>query len=371
MPEWYPSESDPSAGVFVRDQARAASRANAVTVLVHDPRPRRRGDAAVSDGIEEGLRTIRIRTRARPGTTAGRIAFLFAAARVLRSLSARGEGPDVIHAHVFSAGLQALLLSRGRWPVVVSEHHSDFIEGKVRGRDAVVAHLVLKHADLVCPVSASLKAHMEAFEPSGRYEVVPNVVDVDQFTTAPQRGRARTGTTRLLVAATLAPQKGIEYLLDALVEVHRSRTDFTLDVVGDGPSRNELESIARERLPPGVVTFHGMLPRAEVAAFMARSDVFVLPSIVETFGVALIEALAAGLPIITTRAVPGHERLGGQFGIIVPAHDPAALRDAVLAMLDRPWPVPTDAGAELARSFAEPVLSRRWDEVYRAVAPRR
>ena len=350
LPEWYPSASNPYAGVFVRDQAQAAARVHDVTVLIHDKRARAGRAASVSDGIEDGLRTIRVHTSAGPDTTAGRIAFLLAAARVLRNLSARGEGPEVIHAHVFSAGLIALLLSRRQWPVVVSEHHTDFIEGKVRGRDAVVARLVFKHADLVCPVSTSLKAHLQAFEPSGRYEVVPNVIDAESFTRPEHRGQIRTGPMRLLTAASLVPQKGIEYLLDALVEVRRTRSDFTLDVLGDGSSRSRLERIARERLP-GVVTFHGARRRTEVAAFMARSDVFVLPSVVETFGVALIEALAAGLPIIATRAVPDHERLAGRFGIIVAPHDTEALRDAVLrcSTVGGPCP-PTLLPSSCARS---------------------
>jgi glycosyltransferase involved in cell wall biosynthesis len=283
------------------------------------------------------------------------------------SLHRDGRSPDIVHAHVFSAGFIALLLARGRYPVVVSEHHTDFIDGKVRGRDALAAHLVFRYADMVCPVSTRLRRHLEALEPAGLYEVVPNVVDIETFTARAQRRWRRDGTTRLLVVAALSPQKGIEYLLDALAEVHRTHPDFTLEVVGDGPGRRELEQRAHDRLPSGVVTFHGSRSRAEVAEFMARADVFVLPTIVETFGVAVIEAVAAGLPVITTSAVPDHERLEGRFGIIVAPHDTAALRDAVLRMLKEGWTVPADAAIELTRSFSAAAVSRRWDEIYRAL----
>ena len=367
LPEWYPSASDPSSGGFVRDQALAAARRHDVTVLVHDPQgtlstgrvdlPRRRGGCAPCASIRS----------TGSGTASGRIRFLLAAARLLRSWRRRGEAPDIVHAHVFSAGFLALLLSRGRYPVVLSEHHTDFIEGKVLGRDALIARFAFRHADLVCPVSARLMRCLEELEPSGRYEVVPNVVDVEAFV-ANERPPRRAGTTRLLTVAMLSPQKGIEHLLDALAEVRLTRTDFTLDLVGEGPSRGKLERLARERLPPGVVTFHGTRSRAEVAAIMARSDVFVLPSIAETFGVVVIEALAAGLPIIATRAVPEYERLEGRFGIIVAPHDTEALRDAVLRMLEEGWTVPRGDAVELARSFSAPVMSRRWDEVYGAVA---
>jgi glycosyltransferase involved in cell wall biosynthesis len=368
LPEWYPSESDPVAGVFVRDQARASSRLHDVTLLVHDPRRRGRREVAISDRIEHGLRTVRVRTRARAGCTAGRIEFLLSGMRVLRTLRSRGEAPDIVHAHVFSAGFIAILLSRGALPLVVSEHHSDFLERRVRGRDARIARFVFRHACLVCPVSSALKASLEELVPAGRYEVVPNVVDVEPFIQSRELAADSGPPTRLLLVAMLHRQKGVECLLAALAEVRLRRTDFTLDVVGDGPSRAGLEQLARDRLPPGAVTFHGARSRPEVAAFMARSDVFVLPSIVETFGVVLVEAIAAGLPIITTTAVPDHERIAGSFGVVVAPQDIPALRDAVLAMLEGQRTTAAEEAESYVRSFSPESLSRRWDQIYRGVA---
>ncbi len=370
-PEWYPSASSPTAGVFIRDQARAAARLHDVTVLVHHPMPRARGEASVTTALEDGLRVVRVHTRMRLGTTRGRLEFLAIAALALRRMRRRGQGPDILHGHVFSSGFLALLLSHGRYPVVVSEHHTDFIEGKVRGRDAVVARFVFRHATLVCPVSGRLERHLEQFQPSGRYEVVPEVVDVEPFVPSAQQIARHGGPARLLVVALLSPQKGIEYLLDALAQVHDTRSDFVLDVVGDGPERPALEQLALVRLPSEVVSFHGERSRAEVAAFMARADAFVLPSVVETFGVVLIEALAAGLPIITTRAVPDYQRFEPPFGIVVQRRDAAALRDAVLAMLERGSTGSPAAALALARSFSEPAIGRRWDEIYRQVHARK
>jgi glycosyltransferase involved in cell wall biosynthesis/SAM-dependent methyltransferase len=369
LPEWYPSRSDPVAGTFVRDQARALAREHDVTVLVPDAGaqcPRGSSETAVEDCV----RTIRIRTHARPGSTGGRLELVLAAMRILRDMRLRGEGPDVLHAHVYSSGLLALLAARGRYPVVLSEHNSDFIEGKVVGRSAVVAHYVLKRAAVVCPVSAALKDHLELFEPSGRYEVVPNVVDVGAFTQIAQRrsGRASDGVTRLLAVATLSRQKGLGYLVEALEMVHRIRQDFTLDLVGDGQERNKLEALAAARLPSGVISFHGWRSRAEVVELMELADVFILPSIVETFGVALIEALAAGLPIITTTAVPEHERLDRRFGIVVSPRDPAGLRDAILTMLGGGWEHPIAAAAQLARAYGDAEISRRWNDIYSRAA---
>jgi glycosyltransferase involved in cell wall biosynthesis len=169
----------------------------------------------------------------------------------------------------------------------------------------------------------------------------------------------------------LSAQKGIEYLIDALAELSASGGRFTLDLVGDGPLRAELEALARARLPAGVVRFHGALPRPEVARLMARSDAFVLPTVAETFGVVVIEALAAGLPVITTTAVPDHDRITkGGMGIVVPPRDVAALRDAVSRMVREGWDMPLDRARDLAWSFSESAIGARWDEIYRSLASR-
>jgi glycosyltransferase involved in cell wall biosynthesis len=96
--------------------------------------------------------------------------------------------------------------------------------------------------------------------------------------------------------------------------------------------------------------------------------VFVLPSIVETFGVVLVEAIAAGLPIITTTAVPDYERIQPRFGVVVPPGNPAALRDALLAMLDEEFVVSRRAAQEFTRSFSASTVGKRWDQIYRSLS---
>jgi glycosyltransferase involved in cell wall biosynthesis len=368
VPEWYPSPVNPVLGVFVRDQALAVAGAHDVTVLVHDVRPATGRRGRVTQALDHGLPTIRVHTRARYGTAPGRAEFLLLAAGVLRRLRRAGREPDILHAHVVSAGMSALLLSRGRWPVIISEHHTDFVEGKVVGRAAQFARFAFRRAALVCPVSEHLRRHLEAFEPAGRYEVVPNVVDLEPFVAAAPGPPREDGVTRLLVVALLAPQKGVEHLVEALAQLRRERTDFVLDIVGDGPSRAELEALVARLLPPGVVTFHGSRPRAEIAQFMAGADIFVLPSLVETFGVVVVEALAAGLPVLTTTAFGADIAIEPRFGRVVAPADPVALREALTAMIDDPEPFPAQAAAAEIRAYGVAAVSRRWDEIYRAAA---
>lgn len=368
LPEWYPSADHPVAGVFVRDQARAVAATHDVTVLVHDAGAPSRRVASWQVHVEDGLSTIRVRAGNGPGTTGGRVAFLAAACRVLARLRRDGHPADLLHAHVFSAGVLAVLLARGRLPVVLSEHHTDFMEGKVRGYDARLARLVLRRAAVVCPVSPLLERHLRALQPRGHYEAVPNVVDVEAFAghSAPRHG----GPVRLVVVALLSPQKGIEHLLRALPAVRAAHGDVVLDIVGDGPSRGELEALAARELPPGVVTFHGLQERERIAALLGKSDVFVLPSLVESFGVVLVEALAAGLPVVTTREVGLAGAIEGRFGAVVPARDPHALARGVGEVIEGLDRFPADEARRHAANYGAATVARRWDDIYARVAQR-
>jgi glycosyltransferase involved in cell wall biosynthesis len=363
LPEWYPSAEHPVAGVFVRDQARAVAADHDLTVLVHGSGAPGGRIASVTTQMEYGLPTARVRTVRPLETTAGRVAFVAGATRFLARLRREGRPADLLHAHVYSGGIMAQLLSRGRLPIVLSEHHSDFIEGKVRGYDAWLARRALRGADLVCPVSPLLEQHLRALEPRACCEVVPNVVDVDAFA-APRAGRVREpGPLRLIVVALLSRQKGIEYLLDAMAEIRNVRPDATLDIVGDGPDRADLEAMAAS-LPPGAVSFHGLQPRERVAELMHASDVFVLPSVVESFGVVLVEALAAGLPVVTTHEVGLAGAIGERFGAFVAARDPVALAKAVIEVADRLGRFPVEEARRHAQSYGAAVVARRWDDIY-------
>lgn len=362
LPEWYPSAEHPVAGVFVRDQARAVAAHHDVTVLVHGKGAPRGRIASVSTQMEDGLPTARVRTARPLETTAGRVAFVAGATRFLGRLRREGRPADLLHPHVYSGGVMAQLLSRGRLPVVLSEHHTDFIEGEVHGYDAWLARLALRKADLVCPVSPLLEAHLRALEPRARYDVVPNVVDVDAFA-APRAPRATRGL-RLVVVALLSRQKGLGYLLEAMARIRCARPDATLDIVGDGPDRVALEAMATASLPPDAVTFHGLQPRERVVELMHASDVFVLPSVVESFGVVIVEALAAGLPVVTTHAVGLAGTIDERFGAVVPARDHAALASAVIEVAGRPGPFPVEEARRHAQSYGAAVVARRWDDIY-------
>ncbi|MDP9285539.1 MAG: glycosyltransferase [Actinomycetota bacterium] len=310
---------------------------------------------------QDGLRVVRL-----PGGRGGRRSATVARLRGMSSAVARarreGQPPDVIHAHVFSAGFLAVLLGR-RWrlPVVVSEHHSDLIEDRLSAWDARIARFTYRQADLVCPVSPLLERSITRLEPRARCEVVPNVVDIDAFA-APTRSPSATPRRRL-IAVGLARQKGVPHLFEALRLLVRERPDVTLEIVGDGHERVSLETQA-EGLP---VTFVGVLPRADLAARMRSADVLAMPSVVESFGIVAVEALAAGLPVVTTSACGAADVVVAHGGLVVPPADPPALSDALAVLLDSREGVPAATIDELRRGYGPKMIAERWDAIYRSV----
>ena len=367
VPKWYPWPDRPVFGIFCREQSRALSRRHEVVVLASDP-VRSPGFAVyqLSMADEEGLRTLRVRYRRprfRPAAMVCQIAGMLAA---LQRLRRDGWRPDIVHAHVYSAGPPALILGRlNGAKVVVSEHYTGFQRGLITGYDRLTARAAFRYADLVAPVSENLARQVQAVEPRERLRVVENVVDTDVFhPAAERRGRTPGGPTRLLTVAALAAKKGHADLLQALAELRGERA-IILDLVGDGELRAELQDRARRLGLAEAVRFHGERPKEEVAELMRRADLFVLPSLFENLPCTLIEAMASGLPSVATEVGGVPDLLDAGAGILCPPHDPSALAAAISTALNRLGEFDPQGLADRAqRRFGYHAFERTWTQIY-------
>jgi glycosyltransferase involved in cell wall biosynthesis len=369
VPKWYPWPDRPVFGIFCQEQARALASRHDVVVLASDAvrSPDFRA-FQLTDGVEDGMRTIRVRYRRpwfRPAAMACQLAGMLAALRTLRR---EGWRPEIVHAHVYSAGLPALVLGRlSGAPVVVSEHFTGFHRGLITGYDGFTARIAFRFADLVAPVSEDLARQVRAIAPRARVRVVENVVDTAVFHPPAER-RPRSGTAdrpaRLLTVAAFAPKKAHTDLLEALTELRPDR-DVTLELVGEGDTRRRVEARARELGVSDVVRFRGEQPKSEVAELMRRADLFVLPSVFENLPCVLIESLASGLPFVATAVGGVPELVDGPGGILSPPGDPRALAAAIRSALDQREQVDPRALADRARRrFGYETFERTWAAIY-------
>jgi len=144
---------------------------------------------------------------------------------------------------------------------------------------------------------------------------------------------------QLLVGAVanLFPRKGYEYLLEALVDVRKKIPDIHCVIVGEGDTgyQKQLMNLVNERALHSVVTFAGF--QSNVLEYMAAFDVVVLPSILEGFGMVLLEAMAMGKPVVASRVGGIPEAVeDGVTGILVPPAHSRRLADALVALLENP-----------------------------------
>ena len=367
VPKWYPWPDKPVFGIFCREHARALARHHDVIVMASDAVPAPDFAAfELSDDVEDGLRTFRLRYR-RPRFRPAAMAFQLAGMLVaLHRLRREGWRPDVVHAHVYSAGLPALVLGRlSGAVVVVTEHYTGFQRGLITGYDRFIARMAFRYADLVAPVSADLARQVHEIEPRARVRVVENVVDTEVFHPAPaQNGHSRGCSPRLLTVAALVEKKGHGVLLEALAELRRERP-VTLDLVGDGELRGDLHERARRLGLAEAVRFHGERSKEEVAEFMRQADLFVLPSLVENLPCVLIEAMASGLPSVATAVGGVADLLHGDSGVLCPPRDPHALATAISSALDRRMGIDALALADRARQrFGYEQLAGIWTQIY-------
>lgn len=200
--------------------------------------------------------------------------------------------------------------------------------------------------------------------PPQRFRVVPNGINTDVFYPIPEIEREKN---RIIVTnSSDVPLKGLYYLLQAVAEVSRTH-DLRLTVIGEPKKRGGVVRLIRQLGIGRLVAFTGRISDEEFVREYARATMAVIPSVYEGFGLPAGEAMACGVPVISTTggALP---EVVGDAGILVPPGRPEALARAIRDLLDHP-----DRAAEIGRAGYERVhrhftwrrAAERTVEVYR------
>lgn len=265
--------------------------------------------------------------------------------RLLRDTAvvSRRFRPDVVYAHfLVPTGLWAVLA--GRAPVVVTAHGQDVENARTRAAVRRATRLVVKRAAAVVAVSDWLRKRLEEVVPeaAAKAHVVDCGVDVERFAAIdPVAARAEVGWdpagTAFLCLGTLSERKNVIRLARAF----ERRGEGSLAFVGDGPLRPELEG--REG-----VLLAGAVPHARAVHWVAACDVVCQPSLVEPFGLATLEGLAAGKSVVATGVGGPAEFVPADGGLLVDPTD----EDALAAALETAarLPRPNEAGLAAARA---------------------
>lgn len=328
-----------------------AQRGHDVTVLVANPQ-----GLGTTVHEEEGVRVIRAARLATLASTPISLALPWQLAR---------QKPDIVHLHFpYPLGeIAQWLLHRGR--ATIMTYHSDVIrqQGILKLYTPLLRH-ILSRIDRILPTSEPYIHSSPFLNPvAGRCTVLPLGIDVERFRRPHPYAaalRARYEGPLLLFVGRLRYYKGLNHLIEAMKQI-----PATLLIVGSGP---ETAALGEQAYLAGVaerVRFLGEVSDELLPTYYQAADLFVLPSDQrsEAFGLVLIEAMAAGLPVISTELGTGTSWVNqhGHTGLVTPPGDAPALTAAILRLLADPDLRRRMGAAGQARAQSEFALSRLVD----------
>ncbi len=248
-----------------------------------------------------------------------------------REYCARYGRPDLIHAHnTIAAGLLAHRIARRDGnPYVLTEHSSAYQLDEVPASLFPAVRSAIAGAHAFLPVSKALLQSVvtRVGEPDTDVTVLGNVLP-RTFMDIERRER-EGGPFTFLTVGSLLPVKNHALLISAFARVLDDHPDCRLVLVGDGPLRHSLEQQSEEAGLADRIRFMGQLEPSRVREQMLRADAFVFSSHFETFGVALIEAMACGLPVIAIASGGPLEIITAATGRLVNPGDVSALISAM------------------------------------------
>ena len=273
--------------------------------------------------------------------------------------------PDIIHAQNIGMGVPGFLSKKlrscSKKPYIVWCQGSDiYLDWRFK---EFISKLVLKNADAVIALTEDMKMEIQKICDKEIY-VIPNGIDLKRFENLSREGVRRrlkiTGEQKIIMfVGTLRSVKGLKYLIQAMDIIKQKDAEVKLMLVGDGEERQDLEKLVKELDLEDRVIFVGKVFNEKVPEYMAASDVFVLPSLSESFGIVNLEAMASGLPIVATK-VGGLSEIvkDGENGFLVEPKNPEQIAKKVLLILEN-----DKLRKKISKNNKEEVKKYTWDEI--------
>ncbi|HSJ75998.1 MAG TPA: glycosyltransferase [Gemmatimonadales bacterium] len=293
----------------------------------------------------------------------------------------RAWKPDVLHSHMIHANLLARMVRLfARVPVIVSTIHNIYEGGPLWMAAYRISNGLVDHMTIISEAAADRFVN-ERIVPRELLTCVPNGVDTERFRqVAPGTREALRSSIGIqdrfvwLAVGRFEIAKDYPNMLHAFAQVCQSDSNAVLLLVGHGSLQEETESLAHSLGLGDRIRFLGV--RSDVPEVMAAADGYVMSSAWEGMPIALLEAAAAGLPIVATRVGGNHEVVrDGESGFLVPPRDHDALGRAMLRLMEQTPERLRDMG-ERGREhvrvhYGLARVVERWQDLYRQVSIRK
>jgi len=246
----------------------------------------------------------------------------------------RKKKVDCLHANFcIPDGVATFRLSRTLGiPYVITEHQGIVVDLMNKKYLRLMMLPAYNTAHKVIAVSErTAKSIIEAGVPRNKVITVPNGIDPDLFWSNNERRPIK----RLIYVGNLIYSKGVHVLIESISMLKEE--DLSLSIVGDGIYRKKLEILVANYGLQSKINFMGTLSPLELAKELRDHDALVHPSFVESFGLVVVEAMAAGLPVLATRNGGSEEIVTPDTGILVAINDAKALADGILKLRSEKW----------------------------------
>lgn len=269
--------------------------------------------------------------------------------------------PDVIHAHnCFCAGIvSSKIKEKYSIPFVLTENSSSFQRNLYTHKEKQLAKSVYTRADQLCFVSkfqAQKIVSIIAFE-NASYSVVYNLVDQNLGVLHQNRNNSSKNEFTFLSIGTLDENKNHALLIESFVKAFGNTPNVNLKIIGNGVLFNSLTNLIIKFKASSRIKLLGEYGRSQLADELAASNCIVSSSNVETFGVALIEGLLLGKPIISTASGGPNEIVNERNGLLVPTHDVDSLSSAMFRLF-------TTAASYDSKIIQEDCINRFGEKIF-------
>ena len=280
---------------------------------------------------------------------------------------------DIIHCHILHGfhSMAAVLMQRlFRKKVIIKVASTGMLSDFMMLRQSLFGSGMLRflrRADCLVALcgQAVAEARAQGFS-ENRIVVIPNGVDASRFRPVPSREHSYR---RIVYAGGLKATKGVDVLIDAFAGLRQEHALLGLDIFGSGPLQESLHEKAVQLGISADVRFHGVV--ADIERYLDSSCIFVQPSLVEGMSNVILEAMAAGLPVVSTRTGAAVEIIrDGVNGLLVDAGSSEQIRDAIVRIVsdeDFAQRIGMEARATIASTYAIEIVAERYRELYQSM----
>jgi len=373
IPGYYSDGQDPTKGIFIREQIQACKDIHQIRVLFPQTFISGQEEFHFIKQNEDNVVTYRTYLKILGNPAKSNHYYTLNAVLSYELILKDGFKPHIIHAHLsYPSGIAAQILSRRfKIPYIITEHSRPGLIMRTPLRKALIPEAV-KQASCVIAISNLLKEELVSANLAGNYKVLPNVVNHDVFYPGEKKVNYNNSINAVIVANMRTDHiKGLKYLFEALSLIKDKLNNFKLYIIGDGETKDYYAEMSKRLGVFGFCEFHGYKKKTEIADLMRESDFFIMSSDYETGGCVLLEAMACGLPVISTRVGYARDEVNEQLGIVVDPKDSGSLAQGILQMLTTFHLYNRDEIRKASEKYSYNAYCREMDKIYRQVVMER